>query len=180
LQKSIQGSADNPKWLLLRYPSWQFFVEYPLNIRKATAVDALAVEALYRQLVAADNVQVSGERIEQVARDPNTVLLVVEEDGVVHATALVSLCSDVMYGTQPFAVVENVVVDLAYRSVGMGRTLFASIEQLCVERDCSKIMLLSSATRADAHRFFEGVGLRGNTKRGFVKYCREFAKIEPA
>lgn len=121
-------------------------------------------------------IHVHGERVEQLAGDPNTILLVVEIDGRLCATALVSLCSDVMYGAQPFAVVENVVVDHALWRSGVGRALFAHIERCCIERDCSKSMLLSSASRTDAHRFFEGVGLRGNTKRGFVKYRREFSK----
>jgi len=37
------------------------------------------------------------------------------------------------------------------------------------------MMLLSSAFRADAHRFFEHVGFRADLKRGFVKYRRQFA-----
>jgi hypothetical protein len=38
-------------------------------------------------------------------------------------------------------------------------------------------MLLSSASRADAHKFFEHVGFRADLKLGFVKYRRQFAPI---
>jgi hypothetical protein len=37
------------------------------------------------------------------------------------------------------------------------------------------MMLLSSVSRVDAHRFFEHVGFRADLNRGFVKYRRRFA-----
>jgi hypothetical protein len=37
-----------------------------------------------------------------------------------------------------------------------------------------KIMLLSSVSRVNAHRFFEHVGFRGDRKRGFIKYRSQF------
>ena len=76
----------------------------PLVIRKAIAEDAPAIQELYGQLVGNPYVLVLPERIASVGQDPMTKLLVAE------AAGLVSLCSDVMFQNQPFAVVENVVV----------------------------------------------------------------------
>lgn len=146
-----------------------------LLIRCAGPADASDVQALYRQLVDNPAISVSPERIRQVAEDPRTALLVGEIDGTVGATALVSLCQDVMFDARPFAVVENLVVDARWRGQGVGASLFRHIEGFCVDRDCSKIMLLSSIGRVDAHRFFERMGFRGGAKRGFVKYRREFS-----
>jgi GNAT superfamily N-acetyltransferase len=78
-------------------------------------------------------------------------------------------------GAKPFAVVENVVVDQAARSRGVGAALLREIEARCKQARCSKIMLLSAAQRADAHRFFERQGFVGNSKVGFVKYSSSFA-----
>ncbi|MFK4135844.1 GNAT family N-acetyltransferase [Pseudomonas luteola] len=78
-----------------------------------------------------------------------------------------------MFGFQPFAVVENVIVDEAQRGTGVGRQLIRTIEQRCIDKDCSKIMLLSSAHRIQAHAFFERAGFKGDSKRGFVKYRRD-------
>ncbi|MNY55522.1 Acetyltransferase (GNAT) family protein [compost metagenome] len=80
-----------------------------------------------------------------------------------------------MYGRQPFAVVENIVVDLAARNRGVGAALMREVETFCAEGDCSKIMLLSSVDRTDAHRFFERCGFDASIKRGLVKYRRSFA-----
>ncbi len=75
-----------------------------------------------------------------------------------------------MYGDQPFALVENMVVDSAYRSKGVGSELMTYIHQICKEQRCTKVMLSSSMGRSKAHRFFERNGYRGDLKRAFVNY----------
>jgi len=150
-----------------------------INIRHAQPADAANIAVLYAQLVNNTAMSVLPERITQVAADPDTVLFVGEKDGHLCATALVSLCADVMFGTQPFAVVENIVVDLVYRGSGVGSLLFRHIERYCVAAECSKIMLLSAGDRNQAHRFFERAGFAGSAKRGFVKYRRNFTDSAP-
>ena len=143
------------------------------QVRPAKPSDRHRIAELYAQLVENPAVNVLPERIAMISNDPNTGLFVCERDGLVEGTALVSLCADVMFGFQPFAVVENIVVNPTHKGTGLGAALLQHIETFCSNRDCSKIMLLSSATRADAHRFFERAGFAGNAKRGFVKYRRQ-------
>ena len=146
-----------------------------LQVRRATFDDAARIDALYDQLVADTARCVLPERLQALSEDPRTALLVAEIDGQVCATVLVSLCEDAMYGRQPFAVVENIVVDVAARNRGVGAALMREVEAFCAASDCSKIMLLSSVEREDAHRFFERCGFDGSIKRGLVKYRRSFA-----
>jgi GNAT superfamily N-acetyltransferase len=149
-----------------------------LIVRRAVPADASVVEALYRQLVSNPAVAVLPERVAQLADDPNTALLVCERDGHVVGTALVALCADVMFRQQPFAVVENVVVDEPTRGVGVGTAIVRAIEDFACRADCSKIILLSATKNEAAHRLFERVGFVGSTKRGFVKYRRHFGVKE--
>ncbi len=118
--------------------------------------------------------QVLPERLTQLAADASTALLVFEDDGGVHGTVLVSLCADAMFGQRPFAVIENVVVDPARRGCGIGGRLLSAVEDFCRAAHCTKIMLLSTASREHAHVFFERSGYSGGVKRGFVKYSRDF------
>lgn len=143
-------------------------------VREAVAEDAPAIQELYGQLVGNPNIHVLPERIAEVGRDPMTKLLVAEAEGVVVGTVLVSLCSDVMFQKQPFALVENVVVSSLLRSGGIGAALMREVERLCQLAECSKIMLLSSAARVQAHQFFERAGYVGTSKKGFVKYRKQF------
>lgn len=141
-----------------------------LAIRRALPLDAPCIASLYAELVRNPAVAVLPERIAQISRDENTALFVCEHQGAVCGTALVSLCADVMFQSQPFAVVENIVVSSSARSQGVGTLLLRQIEAFCLANDCSKIMLLSSIDREHAHRFFERAGFVGSSKRGFIKY----------
>jgi N-acetylglutamate synthase-like GNAT family acetyltransferase len=146
-----------------------------VGIRRATQQDAAAIHSLYGQLVSNPAVAVSPEHLARLSASEHHIVLVAEQAGLVCGTALLSLCEDVMFGTRPFAVVENVVVDQKARSQGIGSSLFREVEALCKKANCSKIMLLSSAQRKDAHKFFERQGFAGTSKLGFVKYSKSFA-----
>lgn len=147
-------------------------------IRRARPDDAAAIEDLYRQLVGPSQVAVLPERLDAVARDSRTALFVADIDGEVVATVLVFLCLDVMFRNQPFAVLENLIVRADRRGLGIGGALMREVERYCLAMECSKIMVLSSVERAEAHRFFERTGFEGAIKRGFVKYRRRFSSAE--
>ena len=147
-----------------------------LTIRPAQSADADILQSLYRQLVDDKNIRATASQIQVLEDDARTRLLVCELDGRVRGTVLVCLCADAMYAGQPFAVVENLVVDQECRGNGIGQALLREVERFCLSRNCSKMMLLSSASRVDAHRFFEQVGFRGDRKRGFVKYRSQFGE----
>jgi len=147
----------------------------PVRVRHALARDALAVQELYLQLVPPNGVAVRPERIDEITADPNNLLLVADLGGEVVGTALVTFCLDPMYGRQPFGVVENVVVHRERRSLGVGRLLMAAVDRAALDRDCSKLMLLSGRARGEAHAFFRAAGYDGEAKRGFVKYRKALA-----
>jgi GNAT superfamily N-acetyltransferase len=142
-----------------------------LHVRRAQPRDAAHVEALYRELVPGDpNICVAPEHLAGLEQDPNNQLLVAELGGTVCGSAFLTLCLDPMYGFQPFAVVENVIVLPAQRARGVGRALLAALEAVARGARCTKVMLLSSVGRSDAHAFFDRLGYDGERKRGFVKY----------
>ena len=88
---------------------------------------------LYAQLVENPAVNVLPECIEQISADFNTGLFVCERDGSVEGTALASLCADVMFGFQPFAVVENIVVNPAHRGTGLGAAMLQHTVTFCLD-----------------------------------------------
>ncbi|WP_018604592.1 GNAT family N-acetyltransferase [Uliginosibacterium gangwonense] len=149
----------------------------PFIFRQALPADSIQIAVLYRQLVNNPVVDVLPERVAELAADEDTALFVCEHHEIVVATALVALCKDVMFRAQPFAVVENVVVDEACRGQGIGAALLRQVDAFCLSKNCSKIMLLSSAYREDAHRFFERAGFVAASKRGFVKYRSAFQAV---
>ncbi|RMP57341.1 GNAT family N-acetyltransferase [Pseudomonas syringae] len=145
-------------------------------IRIALPSDAGGIGILYNQLVGGDSVNVTRAGIAELTTHRAT-LLVCEIDQVVAGTVLVQLCADVMYAQQPFALVENLVVHPDFRRLGVGSAMLAAVERICLEADCSKIMLMSSAHRVEAHRVFLKAGYSGDAKRGFVRYRRQMARL---
>ncbi|NRQ41408.1 GNAT family N-acetyltransferase [Rheinheimera sp. YQF-2] len=143
-------------------------------VRQAEPKDADSIAKLYAQLVNNPAVEVEQEQLLALSTDERTMLYVCEHKGNVVGSALLSLCPDVMFRKQPFAVVENVIVDSTARGLGIGAAMFREIERFCLKTHCSKIMLLSSSQRLESHMFFEKQGFKGSVKRGFVKYSSAF------
>lgn len=143
-------------------------------IRRAEPSDASAIEGLYRELVPDPLIRVLPEQLAALSESPNSFLLAAEANGAVCATALLTVCPDAMYHTQPFGVVENVVVTQSMRGLGIGRLLLSHIEQLASTHRCTKLMLLSNVGREAAHAFFRRCGFSSDTKHAFVKYRRQF------
>ena len=142
-----------------------------MQVRRAQPRDASTIEELYRLLVTGDhNISVAPDRIAALASDQDNHLLVADVEGVVSGSAFLTICLDPMYGFQPYGVIENVVVLPALRGRRIGAALMSGLEQVARAARCTKLMLLSSRSRADAHAFFLRLGFDGERKRGFVKY----------
>jgi N-acetylglutamate synthase-like GNAT family acetyltransferase len=152
-----------------------------LQIREAEARDTSAIGELYRQLVrpvAPDvEVDVRADRIEQIRSDSHNFLWVLESEEGVVGTAFVTLCLDPMHNRQPYAVLENFVMDERCRAKGYGAQLMRYAVDFCYRGDCSKIMLQSHSSRSQAHAFFEAQGFSAANKKAFVKYRRDMKVI---
>ncbi|HEY0710626.1 MAG TPA: GNAT family N-acetyltransferase [Polyangia bacterium] len=152
-----------------------------MQVRPARPEDAATIQRLYQELVPGDgNINVRPERIASLLEDATNHLFVIDTAGVVCGTAFLTICLDVMYAFQPYAVVENVIVGATVRGRGAGRLLMAALEQTARAAQCTKLMLLSSLQRTDAHRFFEDLGFEGSKKRGFVKYLNRTPPLRAA
>ncbi len=89
-------------------------------------------------------------------------------------TVQLNICPDAMYKQQPYAIIENIVVDKASEKRGIGKALLNKVEEICAIHHCSKMMLLSSNLRVEAHHFFEQSGFSSSIKKGFIKYGSSF------
>jgi GNAT superfamily N-acetyltransferase len=139
-------------------------------IREAEPKDKEAIEYLYKILCPDAPIKVISERIAEIKKDPKQFLFVYEEDGTVLGTVMLIICLSAMFGVQPFGLIEHFIVDEKARRQGIGGKLTDYVIQVCREKRCTRIMLLSNADRKEAHIFYENKGFDSTTKRGFVKY----------
>lgn len=144
------------------------------NIRRAQANDAVAIEKLYRELNTLSEPSVLPDHIAELATSETTYLLVCDDEGEILATALLCLCQDAMYKRQPFALLENLIVSIDYQREGIGKSMIDYIEDFCLQKDCSKIMLQTSNENRNARDFYTAMGYDPDAKIGFIKYRRYF------
>ncbi|KHL95078.1 GCN5 family acetyltransferase [Paenibacillus sp. IHB B 3415] len=136
-------------------------------IREATPEDASGLEKLYRILLPEHtDIQVSPQRISQIASNPDSLLIVYVEDGEVAGTLHLHLCMDALSGDRPFGVVTAPQL----RGKGIGASLMQFAEEAAAARGALKVMLSSKSCRTDAHRFYERLGYDGEGSKLFKKY----------
>lgn len=140
-------------------------------IRPLVAADLDALLALYRQLHPADEAlspALAAETWARISSDPGQIYLGAFVDERLAAACNAVVVPNLTRGARPYALIENVVTDSRFRRRGLGSELMCALIERCWERGCYKVMLMSSATRDEAHRFYTALGFDGDGKRAFV------------
>jgi GNAT superfamily N-acetyltransferase len=142
------------------------------EIRDLGREDLDALLALYRHLHEKDDALPERPEVEriwsEILRDPAQMYL-----GAFIGQALVAACNacvvpNLTRGARPYAVIENVVTHASHRRKGIGAKVVRALVDRCWARSCYKIMLMSGASRAQVHGFYEAIGFDKNAKQAFV------------
>lgn len=138
------------------------------EIRKAIVTDLPAVLKLYSQkdidngdVLSMDEAEVAFSKF---GLYPNYSLYVAEIAGKVVGTFELLIMDNLAHRGKLSGVVEDVVVDVEYRSQGIGRQMMGYAIEVCRENGCYKMTLSSNLKRERAHQFYENLGFK---KHGF-------------
>lgn len=93
--------------------------------------------------------------------------MVIRLEGRIVASAVLTILPNLSRRGRPYGIIENVIVSPQYRRQGLGAQLMEEAKRRCRDKNCYKLMFLSSATRTDAHQFYQKLGFDGSSKRGF-------------
>lgn len=143
-------------------------------VREANQFDIFSIQKLLETLAPDGNVHVLKEQINLFQDSSNNFLLVADVNDNIAGTVQLNICPDVMYKKQPYALIENIIVEKKHEKQGVGKALLSKVEEICVVNACSKIIFLSTSQRIEAHNFFDKLGYSGSAKKGFVKYASSF------
>lgn len=113
--------------------------------------------------------EVADQWMEMVANE-NLEIVVVEHDGTLVATCLLSMTPNLSRNARPFGLVENVVTHENYRNRGFGNQCVEAALDVAEERGCYKVMLLTGSDKDWKYDFYESCGFDGDDKTGFVAY----------
>ena len=95
---------------------------------------------------------------EAIEGDPNHVLLVAERKGEVVGTLQLSFLPGLSHKGGWRGQIESVRIEASLRGSGIGRAFVDHAIGLCRDRGCNLVQLTTDKQRADARRFYEGLG----------------------
>lgn len=104
---------------------------------------------------------------ENIISDPKISCLIEFCDDRAVSTCTITVIPNITRNRRPYAVIENLVTDPAFRNMGYAKSVIQKAVEIARDNNCYKVMLLSGSERKDAHRFYEKIGFDGTAKRGF-------------
>lgn len=142
-------------------------------IREITNADFDGLMTLYMQLH--DNpFPERDERVngvwESILNDPNHHIIVAEEDGKIAASCVCVIIPNLTRGQRPYAFVENVITDEAYRRRGLAKACLDFAYDIAKRENCYKMMLLTGSKQQGTLDFYEKCGYNRNDKTAFIRW----------
>lgn len=111
---------------------------------------------LYEELIPFEfSSENSDEAYKEIMSNKNYSLLAAKEGNKVIGSALVIYCKALVTS---FLVIEDVIVKSEFRGKGIGKKLMEAIDQIAKNNHCDYAILVSSANRKPAHKFYEHNG----------------------
>jgi GNAT superfamily N-acetyltransferase len=95
---------------------------------------------------------------EAIAASPANALYVAEIDGEIVGTMQLTFVPGLDYLGAERMMIEAVRVARGRRNAGLGKAMIAEAVAIAHRRGCQRVELTSSASRKDAHRFYERLG----------------------
>lgn len=138
-----------------------------VTVRDAMRDDIPRIVALYRtdELTRKHGDDASAEiesgyyaAFEAIESDPRNRLLVTEVAGEITGSFQLTFVPDMQPDGREVAIIENVIVDGAARSTGVGSAMMQWAVDEARAHGCSQVKLTSNSKRAAAHRFYERLG----------------------
>ena len=136
-----------------------------IDVRPATLADEAAFLDLLQQLFDAPGAPAPGYTRQRgsfgfrwaIEGEHSDVLLALDGRSLVGLASVYRDIESIRYGRRTW--LQDLVVDRAARSGGVGKALLAAAADWARERGCTHLALSSGAGRQDAHRFYEREGM---------------------
>jgi Acetyltransferase (GNAT) family. len=104
----------------------------------------------------------------EILSDPSLFYLVVEEDGMLVSSCNLAIIKNLTRAARPYGLIEQVVTHSDYRRKGYGTAVLKKAVEIAQEKNCYKVMLMTSNKDEGTFRFYEKAGFDGEEKTGFI------------
>jgi GNAT superfamily N-acetyltransferase len=97
---------------------------------------------------------------ERILKEPNLRILILEESGKIISTCYLNIIPNLTRNAAPYAIIENVVTDTAFRNQGFGKKLMAFALESAWKAGCYKVMLQTGSQILYYLRLYRGRKIR--------------------
>lgn len=142
-------------------------------IREINSQDYEGLMKLYMQLhdnSMPEQTKELSELWEQILQDKNHHIIVAEEDGRIVASCVCVIIPNLTHNQQPYAFIENVNTDTAYRKRGLATACLDYAKDIARKENCYKMMLLTGSKEESTLKFYERAGYNKNDKTAFIQW----------
>lgn len=105
-----------------------------------------------------------------IMNDDNHHIIVNEIDEKIVASCVCVIIPNLTRNIRPYAFVENVVTNEAYRGRGYATECLDYAKKIAKEANCYKMMLLTGSKQETTHKFYENAGYNRSDKTAFVQW----------
>lgn len=106
----------------------------------------------------------------RILADENHHIIVAEEDGKIVSSCVCVIIPNLTHNQQPYAFIENVITDEAYRKRGLATACLNYAKEIAVKENCYKMMLLTGAKIESTLNFYEQAGYNRKDKTAFIQW----------
>lgn len=144
-------------------------------IREARENDLHGILRLYLFLHEKD-IPEESERLrtvwDQIIRDKNHHLIVCEIEGKIVSSCVCVIIPNLTRNIRPYAFIENVVTDEAYRGRGFAAACLHRAKEIAEAEGCYKMMLLTGSKSDSTHNFYRNAGYNSADKTAFIQWLK--------
>ena len=141
-----------------------------MGIRALRETDLSSLAELYVQFWGETScLEKMQETFRRLKGNPDYIFLVAEHKGHIAGSLMGIICEELYGECRPFLVIEDVIVDRAFRHKGIGSALMRKIETCAISRNCNYIIFVTESERTEALPFYQSLGYSPDAYRGFKK-----------
>ena len=107
---------------------------------------------------------------EQIMYDENHHLIVCEVGGKLVSSCVCVIIPNLTHGQRPYALIENVITDEAFRKRGLATACLNYAREIAVRENCYKMMLLTGSKEESTLKFYEQAGYNRKDKTAFIQW----------
>ena len=103
-----------------------------------------------------------------ILSDPSLFYVVAEEEGRIVSSCNISIIKNLTREAKPYGLIENVVTHPDYRNKGYGVLVLKKAVEIAENKNCYKVMLMTSKKDEKTLHFYEKAGFDSGEKTAFI------------